>query len=107
MAGSITLNQPGGAGILTGSNTVITGYTAFPTFVGATTTTYTWALTAPATSIAVMKNSTTTTPSFPVDVDGHYRVTFTDSNGTVYYFGFSSVSNPGGEPEAEVFYNVP
>lgn len=91
MAG-IQLYQPSGVGILNSAGsqhpapvTVDVGLLCYLSFVGGTTTTYTWSLTRPAGSTAVISSATSGVPSFTPDVDGGaYSIQLIDTNLTVY-----------------------
>ena len=87
MAGSISISQPGGVGTVSGG-VVQNGARIYPTFIGATTTTWTWGLvTTKASSGAVMARSNLQDPYFSPDDDSPITVTFIDSNGILYMTG--------------------
>ena len=89
MATTINVSQPGGQGSVAASGTVDTGVRCYLSVAGSTPTTWTWALVAPFGSIAVINFaslpglSSPVGPYFDPDIDGAYKVTFTDQASAV------------------------
>lgn len=87
MAGSIQISQPGGVGIVAGG-VVNNGAAIYPTFIGATTTTWTWGIvsTKPSTNSSI-NGTGLVAPKVTGDDDWPLLITFTDSNGVTYMTG--------------------
>jgi hypothetical protein len=85
LAGSIQLNQPGGVGVVAGG-IISPNARVYPTFIGATTTTWNWSLVS-SVSGAAMQQSARPDPYFDVIGNGPYTIAFIDSNGVLYLTG--------------------